>query len=146
MYSGWKESELYRLIREGTADAACLSDITDYENCNDCNDLQVGMVWELCVNQLPQSDNNLASQPTKSWLENTVTKIAVFRLAQCLIVNFINSYSSDPAVIVLDCDDTNHDTYGQQELSLFNNYYIAYCLLPLHIYEGISGKLITTIL
>lgn len=85
------------------------------------------MVLELCVDQLPQSDNNLASQPTMGRLENTVTKIALFRLAQCLIVNFIKSYSSDPAVIILDCDDNNHDTYGQQELSLFNNYYIAYC-------------------
>jgi hypothetical protein len=31
-------------------------------------------------------------------------------------------------------------------LTLFNNYYGGYCFMPLHIYEGFSGKLITTIL
>jgi ribosome biogenesis protein Nip4 len=49
-------------------------------------------------------------------------------------------------MVILDMDDTNNDTYGQQELSLFNNYYHDYCYMPLHIYEGLSGKLITTIL
>jgi len=37
-------------------------------------------------------------------------------------------------------------TYGQQELALFNTYYGDSCYMPLHIYEGFSGKLITTIL
>jgi hypothetical protein len=37
---------------------------------------------------------------------------------------------------ILDCDDTNNDTYGQQELALFNNYYNEYCYMPLHINEG----------
>jgi hypothetical protein len=31
-------------------------------------------------------------------------------------------------------------------MTLFNAHYGAYCYLPLHIYEGQSGKLITTIL
>src|SRR5690606_1257781 len=31
-------------------------------------------------------------------------------------------------------------------LTLFNNYYGGYCFMPLHIYEGLSGKLITSIL
>ncbi len=35
---------------------------------------------------------------------------------------------------------------GDQQLSIFNNYYGEYCYMPLHIYEGLSGKLITTIL
>ena len=38
------------------------------------------------------------------------------------------------------------DTYGQQELALFNTYYSEYCYIPLHIYEVLSGKLITNIL
>ncbi len=59
---------------------------------------------------------------------------------------FIDSYASQPKVIILDCDDTNNNTYGQQQLCLFNNYYHDYCYMPLHIYEGLSGKLVTTIL
>ena len=117
-----------------------------YEDCNDCNDLREDMVLKLYAGRLPKSDNDLASQPTMSRLENTVTKTDLFRLGKYLIDSFVNSYSKAPSVIILDCDDTNNDTYGQQELALFNNYYNEYCYMPLHIYEGLSGKLITTIL
>ena len=34
-----------------------------YEDCNDCNDLREDMVLKLCAGRLPQSDNDLASQP-----------------------------------------------------------------------------------
>ncbi len=117
-----------------------------YEDCNDCNDLREDMILKMCAGRLPQSDNDLASQPTMSRFENSVTKTDLFRLSKCLIDGFVNSYSTPPSVIILDCDDTNNDTYGQQELALFNNYYHGYCYMPLHIYEGLSGKLITTIL
>jgi hypothetical protein len=117
-----------------------------YEDCNDCNDLREDMIFKMCAGRLPQSDNDLASQPTMNRLENTVKKTDLFRLGQCLLDIFINSYSKAPYVIILDCDDTNNDTYGQQELALFNTYYSEYCYMPLHIYEGLSGKLITTIL
>lgn len=58
----------------------------------------------------------------------------------------IASYESAPGIIIIDSDDTNSFTYGQQELALFNTYYGDSCYMPLHIYEGFSGKLITTIL
>ena len=117
-----------------------------YEDCNDCNDLREDMILKMCAGRLPQSDNDLASQPTMSRLENSVTRSDLFRLGKYLADNFIGSYSVPPSVIILDCDDTNNDTYGQQELALFNTYYNEYCYMPLHIYEGLSGKLITTIL
>ena len=117
-----------------------------YEDCNDCNDLREDMILKMCAGRLPQTDNDLASQPTMSRLENSVTKSDLFRLGKCLVDHFMGSYSEPPPVIILDCDDTNNDTYGQQELALFNNYYNEYCYMPLHIYEGLSGKLITTIL
>jgi len=117
-----------------------------YEDCNDCNDLREDMIFKLCAGRLPQSENDLASQPTMSRLENTVTKTDLFRLGKFLVDNFINSYSTVPSVIILDCDDTNNDIYGQQELALFNNFYNEHCYMPIHIYEGLSGKLVTTIL
>ena len=117
-----------------------------YEDCNDCNDLREDMIFKLCAGRLPQSENDLASQPTMSRLENTVSKTDLFRLGKLLVDTFICSYSTVPSVIILDCDDTNNDTYGQQELALFNNFYNEHCYMPIHIYEGLSGKLITTIL
>jgi hypothetical protein len=117
-----------------------------YEDCNDCNDLREDMIFKLCAGRLPQNENDLASQPTMSRLENSVTKTDLFRLGKLLVDTFINSYSTVPSVIILDCDDTNNDTYGQQELALFNTFYNEHCYMPIHIYEGLSGKLVTTIL
>ena len=93
-----------------------------YEDCNNCNDLREDMIFKMCAGRLPQSENDLASQSTMSRLENTVKKTDLFRLGQCLVDTFINSYSEASSVIILDCDDTNNDTYGQQELALFNTY------------------------
>jgi hypothetical protein len=117
-----------------------------YEDCNDCDDLRDDMIFKTCAGRLPQSGHELASQPTMSRLENSIDKKDLYRIGKQLVDTFIDSYARKPEVIIIDCDDTNNNTYGQQELSLFNNYYHDYCYMPLHIYEGLSGKLITTIL
>lgn len=117
-----------------------------YEDGNDCSELREDIIMKLCSGRLPQTGADLASQPTMSRLENAVSHTDLYRLGQHLVNMFIDSYTVPPKIIVIDCDDTNNDTYGQQELSLFNNYYHDYCYMPLHIYEGLSGKLITTIL
>ena len=47
---------------------------------------------------------------------------------------FIMSYNGNaPRHIILDCDDTNVDTYGCQEQTLFNGYYDSYCYMPLMV-------------
>ena len=117
-----------------------------YEDCNDSNDMREDMVLKTCVGRLPQSGKELASQPTMSRLENSVGKKELYKIGKQLIDSFISSYSQSPKVIILDCDDTNNNTYGQQELTLFNHFYGEHCYMPLHIYEGLSGKLVTTIL
>jgi hypothetical protein len=53
----------------------------------------------------------------------------------------MDTYAEAPNHIILDCDDTNIYVHGQQQLSLYNDYYGEYCYMPLHIYEGKSGKL-----
>ena len=117
-----------------------------YEDANDCNHLKGDAVLKICAGQLPESGTSLASQPTMSRFENQLSKIELYNMAVAIVDHFINSYTNEPLVIIVDCDDTNSDTYGEQQLSLFNNYYGEYCYMPLHIYEGLSGKLITTIL
>lgn len=117
-----------------------------YEDCNDSNDMREDMILKACVGRLPQSGRELASQPTMSRLENSVGRSELYNIGKQLVDAFIDSYSQAPKVIILDCDDTNNTTYGQQELTLFNHYYGDHCYMPLHIYEGLSGKLITTIL
>ncbi len=117
-----------------------------YEDCNDSNDLRSDMILKTCVGRLPQSGEELASQPTMSRLENSVGRKELYLIGKELFRSFIGSYAQAPKVIILDCDDTNNNTYGQQELNFYNHYYGEHCYMPLHIYEGLSGKLVTTIL
>jgi Transposase DDE domain group 1 len=61
------------------------------------------------------------------------------------VEQFIASYARPPQLIVLDCDDTEDPVHGAQEQARYDGYYGGYCFLPLHLYEGLSGRLITTI-
>ena len=58
---------------------------------------------------------------------------------------FISSIP-EPDSIIIDADDTNADTYGAQQLTLFNAYYGEYCYMPLLLFEGRSVKLILPVL
>ena len=116
-----------------------------YEDANDCNTLRNDNIFKLCSNKLPQ-DGALASQPTMSRFENKPSRSEQYRIAEAFVNQFLQSYTEEPQYIILDCDDTNSNIYGEQQLSLCNDYYGEYCYMPLHIYEGVSGKLITTIL
>lgn len=117
-----------------------------YEDCNDSDELRHDQILKTCVGRLPQTGKDLGSQPTMSRLENSISWRDLYNIGKAFVSHFMESYSSAPEVIILDCDDTNTNTYGNQQLTLFNNYYHDHCYMPLHIYEGLSGKLITTIL
>ncbi|MCD4676635.1 MAG: IS1380 family transposase [Desulfobacula sp.] len=117
-----------------------------YEDANDCNTLRNDAVIKLCSNQLPETDIDLGSQSTMSRFENSVRRSELYRIAKMFVEEFITSYESEPPVIILDPDDTNNNAYGNQLQIEYNHYYGEYVFMPLHIYEGFSGKLITTIL
>ena len=70
----------------------------------------------------------------------------LYRIGLAFVDAFIGSYKKPPKKIILDIDDTDDAIHGSQQLSLFNAHYNEYCFMPLHLYEGHTGKLITTIL
>ena len=118
-----------------------------YADGNDANTLRRDPMFKLAVGRAPLSeDNDLASGPTLSRLENSVSRKDVFRLAQSFVDAFIASYAKAPAVIVLDMDHSEDATHGQQELAFYNAHYESHCYLPLFLFEGLSGKLITAVL
>lgn len=117
-----------------------------YEDANDSNALRIDPAIKMAVGRLPQEGLELASQPSISRLENIVTRKELVRIAYAFVDNFIAYYEEAPEVIVLDFDDTDDTVHGRQQMALFNNYYGNYCYMPLHVYEGISGKFITAIL
>jgi len=113
-----------------------------YEDCNDCNTLRNDGILKICSGR----EHPLATQPTMSRFENQLSSRELYHMAKAFVDQFIDSYPEQPKIIILDCDDTDAITYGQQELALFNTYYGDSCYMPLHIYEGLTGKLVTTIL
>src|SRR5215510_10586266 len=117
-----------------------------YEDANDSNTLRDDPIFKLMLDRLPETGPPLASQPPMSRCENRVSRTELYRMAVVLLNQFIASYDSPPKVIVLDVDDTEDRVHGQQEQARYDGYYGGYCFMPLHLYEGLSGRLITTIL
>jgi hypothetical protein len=117
-----------------------------YEDANDANTLRDDPIFKLMLDRLPESGAPLASQPTMSRFENRISRTELYRMALELLHQFIASYATPPKVIVLDVDDTEDPVHGGQEQARFDGYYGGYCFLPFHVYEGLSGRLITTLL
>ena len=117
-----------------------------YEDANDANTLRDDPICKLMLDHLPETGAPLASQPTLSRFENRLSRTERYRLALVLLEQFIASYASPPSVIVLDVDDTEDRVHGEQEQARYDSYYGGYCFMPLHLYAGLSGRLITPIL
>jgi hypothetical protein len=49
---------------------------------------------------------------------------------------FLDSYTEEPAEILLDLDATDAPLHGEQEERFFHGYYDSYCYLPLYIFCG----------
>ena len=116
-----------------------------YEDANDANTLRHDPIFKLLLERLPDTGPPLASQPTLSRFENHVSRTELYRMARVLVDQFITSYARPPQLIVLDFDDTEDPVHGEQEQARYDGYYGGYCFMPLHLYEGLSGRLITTI-
>ena len=118
-----------------------------YEDGNDSDDLRTDPMFKLAVGRKPLDEaSDLASQPTISRLESSATHKDIYRMSRAMVDQFIASYAKAPKLIVLDMDHTSDRTFGQQELSFYNHHYRSYCYLPLTIFEGTSGKLVSAIL
>jgi hypothetical protein len=135
------KQEIESVIRQRVTQISC-----GYEDANDCNTLRNDPAIKMAAERDPVSGEPLASQPTVSRIENSISRKDLVRIGYALVDHFIATYEEEPRIIVLDFDDTEDTVHGAQQLSLFNAYYDEYCYQPLHVYEGLSGKLITTIL
>ncbi len=116
-----------------------------FEDGYDCDLLRNDSLLKMCTGRSPGAPA-LSSQPTISRLENGRSTRELYDMAVCFVEEFIASYGEEPECIILDCDDSNFNAYGEQQGILFNNYYKEYCYMPLFIFEGISGKMILPLL
>ena len=69
------------------------------------------------------------------------------RAFDAMVDNFIASYAGKaPGGLVLDLDPTACIVYGQQELGMFSTHVGDTCLMPFHLDEGQSARLIASAL
>ncbi len=106
--------------------------LADYEDQNDHDTLRSDPVFKLLAGRLPQ-DGDLASQPTLSRFENSVTPDDLFRLRDVLIDLFIQSFETPPLHLTFDLDAFDDPAHGQQQLTFFHGYYDQNQYLPLAI-------------
>ena len=117
-----------------------------YEDADDADALRTDPALKMACERLPLTGVDLASQPTLSRLENQVSRTQLMRMAYALGDAFIASFPTPPEHLLLDLDDTDDPVHGAQQLALFNTHHGEYSYQPLHIYDGVTGRLVTTVL
>ena len=134
--------DLLKLIRQRV-----LQIVAGYEDCNDADTLRSDPMLKTVCDQLPESDPDLATQPTFSRLENSVTKKDLMRLSRWLLGRYVRSLKKRrPSKIILDLDSTDDHTHGQQEFAFYHGYYRNHILHPLLIFDAATGDLVCAVL
>jgi hypothetical protein len=122
------------LVRQRVYQIAC-----GYEDCNDADTLAADPVLKVACGRNPEGGRDLASQPTLSRFENSVSRTELYRMSEAFLELFIDGHRQPPQEIILDLDATVDPTHGQQELTFFHGYYGTYCYLPMLIFAQADG-------
>jgi hypothetical protein len=117
-----------------------------YPDADDLDDLRRDPAFKLACGRLPETGDDLHSQPTMSRWENAPDQRTLIRMARALVDLWCKSYRRPPKAITLDIDDTADTVHGHQQLSLFNAHYDEQCFLPIHVYDAATGHCVVTIL
>ena len=106
------------------------------EDLNDHQGLREDPLMQLATERGIREDLPLASPPTLCRLENRITRPVLVAMAKVLVENFIASYATPPAELILDFDATDDPIHGNQVGRFFHGYYDQYCFLPLYVFCG----------
>jgi hypothetical protein len=103
---------------------------------NDAAKLRDDPMLKLACDRDPVQGQALASQPTLSRFENSVSGPQLLQMGYALAETVIAEQArrrrgQKLRRIIIDIDPTCDPTYGSQQLTLFNGYYDTYCYLPL---------------
>ena len=134
---------LEALVRQRVFQIAC-----GYEDQNDATTLRCDPLLKLVCGRLPETEGDLASQPTLSRLENAVRATSCYRLAVALAAVYLQERerSGVPTRVLLDLDGTADPTYGKQEGTAYHGYFRQHMYHPLLVFDGETDQLITAVL
>ena len=119
-----------------------------YEDQDDADALRGDPLLKLVCGRLPETDPDLASQPTFSRLENALSARDCYRLAVAMGEVYLRERERDgvPTHIVLDLDSTDDPTHGEQDGSAYHGYFRQHMYHPLLVFDGETGQFITAVL
>jgi hypothetical protein len=103
--------------------------LADYEDQNDHDALRHDPVFKLLAGRTADGPA-LASQPTLSRFENSISIASLKKLRDVFIDQFIASFAQPPRHLTFDLDAVDDPTHGQQQLSLFHGYFEQYQYFP----------------
>jgi hypothetical protein len=134
---------LVSLVRQRVLQIAC-----GYEDQNDSDTLREDPLLKVACGSLPESGQDLASQPTISRMENAATIRSCHRIARVLFELYMRERETGgaPERVLLDFDSTDDPTHGDQEGSYYHGYYGQHMYHPLVVFDGQSGHLVTALL
>ena len=110
-----------------------------YEDADDCDALRSDPAFKIAAGRLPKSDEDLASQPTMSRLENRVTRRDLSRIRRVFVERFIALHDDAPRELILDIDGWDDPTHGAQQLTFFHGYFDQYMYFPVQISDAKTG-------
>ena len=99
--------------------------LAGYEDQNDHDALRSDVIFKLLADRLPE-DSDLASQPTLSRFENSISTSSLLKLEEWFLERFVNSFTEPPREITLDIDVFDDPTHGQQQLTFYHGFYEQY--------------------
>jgi hypothetical protein len=137
------------LVTHGVDDilrARILAIACGYEDADDLDHLRTDPGFKLACGRLPDSGDDLCSQPTVSRWENAPTLREVVRMSYAMVDLYCASYARPPAAVTLDIDDTCDVVHGNQQLALFNAHYDERCFLPIHVYDTATARPVAMLL
>jgi hypothetical protein len=117
-----------------------------YPDADDLDELRKDPAFKLACGRLPETGDDLASQPTLSRWENAPDRHTLIRLARAMVDLWCKSHQRPPKAITLDIDDTADTVHGHQQLSLFNAHHDERCFMPIHVYDADTGHCVLTVL
>jgi hypothetical protein len=117
-----------------------------YPDADDLDELRKDPAFKLACGRLPESGDDLASQPTMSRWENAPDLRTLIRLSHAMVDLWCISHRRPPKAITLDIDDTTDIVHGHQQLALFNAFHDERCFMPVHVYDTASGHCVLTVL
>jgi Transposase DDE domain group 1 len=124
---------LASLVKQRVLQIAC-----GYEDQNDSDALREDPLLKMVCGSLPESGEDLASQPTICRMENASTRNSCHRIAEVLFELYLTQREKDgaPERVLLDFDSTDDPTHGEQEGSYYHGYYRQHIYHPLLVFDG----------